>query len=143
MEEEKMRWKWETSSGLIKEDGDAIAAVFGASVSNLYNPERAYRNARLVENAPEMYRLLDGLANGDDIAKSEITAVLERINGKEPDMPELKTCPFCGGEAEVYTEEDDTQEWFCVRCVDCWARTDGNDTEIGARDAWNQRKNTR
>ena len=137
-----MKWEWEKSSGLIKEDGEAICAVFGASMRNVYNPEKSYRNARLVENAPEMYRLLDGIANGDDISKSEITAVLERINGKEPDMPELKTCPFCGGEAEVYTEEDESQEWVYVRCVDCWARTDGNDTEIGARDAWNQRKNT-
>lgn len=134
-----MKWKWERSSGLIKEDGEAIAAVFGASMSN----EKAYRNARLVENAPEMYRLLDGLRRGDDVSESEITAVLESVNGKEPEMPELKTCPFCGGEAEVYEEEDESQEWIYVRCVDCWARTDGNDTEIGARDAWNQRKNTR
>ena len=66
-----------------------------------------------------MHRLLEGIANGDDISKSEITAVLERINGKEPDMPELKPCPFCGGEAEVYTEEDESQEWIYVRCIDC------------------------
>ena len=136
-----MKWEWEKSSGLIKsEGGEPIAAVFGASMRN---SEKAYRNARLIENAPEMYRLLEGIASGDDISKSEITAVLERINGKEPDMPELKPCPFCGGEAEVYEEEDESQEWVYVRCVDCWARTDGNDTEIGARDAWNQRKNTR
>ena len=138
-----MKWEWEKSSGQIKEDGEAIAAVFGASSSSMYNPEKAYRNARLIENAPEMHRLLEGIASGDDIQPSEITAVLERINGNEPDMPELKPCPFCGGEGEVYTGEDESQEWFYIRCSDCWAQTDGNDTEIGARDAWNQRKNTR
>ena len=138
-----MKWEWEKSSGFIKSEGEPIAAVFGASAGNLYNPEKAYRNARLVENAPEMYSLLERMASGDDVLHSEIAAVVERVNGNEPDMPELKPCPFCGGEAEVYTDEDDTQEWFYVRCSDCWAQTDGNDTEIGAIDAWNQRKNTK
>ena len=109
-----MKWEWEKSSGLIKEDGEDIAAVFGASASSMYNPERAYRNARLIENAPELHRLLEGIASGDDIAESEIIAVLERINGNELDMPELKSCPFCGGEAEVYEDE----EWFYVLGAD-------------------------
>ena len=133
----QMKWEWETSTGLIKSEGEMICAVFGASVHNVNNREKAFRNARLIENAPEMYSLLDRLASGEDIQPSEITALLKRVNGGEPDKPELKRCPFCGGEAEVYTEED---EWWHVRCSDCWAQTDGHDTEIGAIDAWNQRK---
>ena len=121
---------------MIKEDGDAIAAVFGAAIGN---GERAHRNARLIETAPEMYMLLEGLVRGEDIQPAEVAALLERVNGKEPVMPELKACPFCGGDAEVYEEE----EWFYVRCFDCWAQTDGIDTEIGAIDAWNRRKDTK
>ena len=52
---------------------------------------------------------------------------------------DMKPCPFCGGKAEIYSDE----EWFYVRCADCWAQTDGYDTEITARTEWNMRVATR
>ena len=44
-------------------------------------------------------------------------------------MSELKTCPFCGGDAEKYRH--DYYELYYVRCMKCCARTD--------EEVWNTR----
>ncbi len=58
-------------------------------------------------------------------------------------MSKLKPCPFCGGEAETRTDEND--EWYvsCTKCfalvgycVDTWGEYA---TEEDAAAAWNRR----
>ena len=54
----------------------------------------------------------------------------------------LKTCPFCGGEAEVMNgcacyEPDD----YWIRCKKCEAETRIYDSEAEAIAAWNRRAN--
>ena len=41
---------------------------------------------------------------------------------------ELKCCPFCGGEAEMYTNNDFSGYSTYIQCTDCGARTIGFDT---------------
>lgn len=61
---------------------------------------------------------------------------------------ELKQCPFCGSEAEVFkdvTFKAETGEKigkikFFVWCTECSALVNG-DTEEGAIEAWNRRVN--
>lgn len=49
---------------------------------------------------------------------------------------ELKTCPFCGGEAEIVISGGDRR----VDCKKCGARSDWYDTEAEAIAAWNRRE---
>lgn len=51
-------------------------------------------------------------------------------------MTELKKCPFCGGEAELYMKEDVC--FLCCSECDCQARQ--CETEEEAIEAWNTRK---
>ena len=61
-------------------------------------------------------------------------------------MTELKPCPFCGGEAEVFkdvtfkaeTGEKIREIKFFVWCTECTALVSGN-TEEEAIEAWNRR----
>lgn len=50
---------------------------------------------------------------------------------------ELRSCPFCGGVAElVHTRSGDDY----VRCTECRARTrQYHENSVGPRDAWNRR----
>lgn len=50
--------------------------------------------------------------------------------------PELKTCPFCGGEAELMG-----LSIFWVQCKDCHVETLAVDHEEDAVKAWNRRVN--
>lgn len=47
--------------------------------------------------------------------------------------PTLKPCPFCGGEAEYWTEPN------TVECTICEARLGGSATRAGVMRCWNQR----
>ena len=38
-------------------------------------------------------------------------------------MPELKPCPFCGGEAKIHTQPLYTENGVCVHCTKCNARS--------------------
>ena len=57
-------------------------------------------------------------------------------------MPELKPCPFCGGEAKrrnMQVCEDGCESW--VECTSCFATTDRLDSPMGldASGLWNTR----
>lgn len=49
-------------------------------------------------------------------------------------QPELKLCPFCGGEAIC-----DGGAYYWVRCLDCKAETRGVHKKEMAADLWNRR----
>ena len=51
-------------------------------------------------------------------------------------MPELKPCPFCGGEAVI--DSCDETLWSVI-CEKCNASIDFKETECEAIDAWNSR----
>ena len=52
----------------------------------------------------------------------------------------LKPCPFCGGEAKLYSRAVD---WLLsehvVRCKKCHCMTDTYDTKVETIEAWNRR----
>lgn len=54
--------------------------------------------------------------------------------------PELKPCPFCGGEAELLTEEDRYYSHLVV-CTKCGVRTMGEHIKAIAVAYWNRRMN--
>lgn len=54
------------------------------------------------------------------------------------ETPELDPCPYCGGNAEVWTYTDRGFERASVRCVDCNVRV-YRSTEAEAAEAWNRR----
>jgi Lar family restriction alleviation protein len=49
-------------------------------------------------------------------------------------QPELKFCPFCGGEAVI-----DGAHFYWVRCTSCKAETRGVHNRVVAADLWNRR----
>ena len=55
--------------------------------------------------------------------------------------PELKPCPFCGGQADVALMEHpyESGRWFAA-CNDCSAFAENADTRDGAVANWNRRK---
>lgn len=54
---------------------------------------------------------------------------------------ELKPCPFCGGKAEIISEETYSgHNLFWVECIECDCRTsDYEDNEKEAIESWNRR----
>ena len=53
-------------------------------------------------------------------------------------MPELKPCPFCGGEANLNRTYDGS---YCVQCVESGNRTLLAKNKKSAVDKWNARVN--
>lgn len=51
---------------------------------------------------------------------------------------ELKSCPFCGGEADILQHKDGVDDWI-VYCKKCGCQTDFMFTEYEAVYAWNTR----
>ena len=54
-------------------------------------------------------------------------------------MPELKPCPFCGGEAEI--ERMGTHRVsMIITCSDCGCSVESGETWIDEHSRWNQRE---
>lgn len=53
-------------------------------------------------------------------------------------MADLKPCPFCGGEAEIW--EDKVFRTFVPQCKECTAQHGRYTSRERAVDAWNTRK---
>ena len=97
-------------------------------------------NARLIENAPAMYKLLNhikhelreyGNSDWDGDLCFDIDMLLDKINS-----PTLKPCPFCSN-SNAYVA--DYSEKFAVECPNCDCSTRLCDTKEEAVDAWNMR----
>ena len=69
------------------------------------------------------------------VIEVEVAGVQDRDAGEK-----LKSCPFCGGEAKLYSRAID---WLLsehlVRCKKCHCITDTYDTKEEATEAWNKR----
>lgn len=66
---------------------------------------------------------------------SETNGITRGTNGSD-----LLNCPFCGGEAELYTTVPTHDGFWCCICRDCGASTSfGSEAEAIA--AWNTRAN--
>lgn len=142
-------WRWNVDTAMISNDkGKPVATVYGASVyNNVTDKTEAYANARLVENAPELFGLLSiihsDIHNGfisnvpPDIF-SAIDNVLERINVLPDDGEDmsLKPCPFCDNPNPNTIEY---AEQFAIECPECQCATRLCDTEQEAIYAWNRR----
>ena len=55
------------------------------------------------------------------------------------DAPELKPCPFCGGDADLMTPEDDNMRLATAMCMGCYITGPEKETEAEAITAWNTR----
>lgn len=88
-----------------------------------------------VKNMKNMYDLLQKRVREGDLEAYELIC---RIEGKTPEQ--LKPCPFCGGQAEAYKDDENCTH---VRCAECWAETDGYYMLEPAIENWNMRIETR
>lgn len=52
---------------------------------------------------------------------------------------EIKPCPFCGGEADLMTPEDDQMRLYTAMCMGCYCTGKECETEAEAIKAWNTR----
>ena len=57
-------------------------------------------------------------------------------------LPKLKSCPFCGGDAQAEISYDETFSFdaYKVECVVCEANIAGFTNKAQAVKAWNRRK---
>lgn len=146
-------WKLNSETAILsahtisagKPDKKPIAAIFGASFRSVDDNTEALANARLIENAPAMFYLLDHIAhelretNDNDNLLKEIDCILDRINGDcEENVPALKPCPFCSSKNAYIA---DYGERKAVECPNCDCSTKLCDTIDEAADAWNMRGN--
>ena len=130
--------------GASKPDKKLIAAIFGASFRSITDNTEALANARLIENAPYMFALLDHIAhelretNENDNLLKNIDYVLGRISGDySENAPTLKPCPFCRSNKHAYIADYGGK--FAVECPNCDCSTRLCDTRDEAIDAWNMR----
>lgn len=122
-----------------------VAAVFGAATSNtITDTTEPFANAKLIENAPAMFELLERIGReiGDFDTKlsKEIDALLAKIIpvNDEPRKP----CPFCGCvNSEIIHVVLEKQ--YCVECSQCECSTRLCDTKDEAVDVWNTRDTER
>ncbi len=146
------RWKLNPETAILsahtisagKPDKKPIAAIFGASFRSVADNTEALANARLIENAPAMFRLLDYIQHelreyGDEYGLCEkIDKLLEIICRENHETEELKPCPFCGCNKPYIADYKDE---FTVECSRCDCSTRLCDTKEEAIDAWNTRDN--
>lgn len=86
---------------------------------------------KLTEVVEGMYELLKRRAEEGDLEAYELVS---RAEGKRPEM--IKPCPFCGGKAYPYKDDE---QWIYIVCSKCSSETDGCDTLETAVSNWNQR----
>lgn len=79
--------------------------------------------------------LSNGRPDPAEVSSQPTTAIFRfkwEIMSDQKHTPDLKPCPFCGGEASKSTGENaDTTAWDYVECLDCGA--------IAEPDIWNTR----
>lgn len=128
-----------------KPDKKLIATVFGASFRSVADNTEALANARLIENAPAMYALLDHFAHelretrDNDRWLEMINYLLGKIDSNDnDDAPTLKPCPFCSSKNAYIANYG---ERIAVECPNCDCSTRLCDTKEEAIDAWNTRDN--
>lgn len=124
-----------------------VAAVFGAATLNtITDTTEPFANARLIENAPVMFELLEKvgreISDFDTKLSKEIDALLAKIspvNDGNDDEPR-KPCPFCGcANSEIIHVVPEKQ--YCVECSQCECSTRICNTLNEAVDLWNTRDN--
>lgn len=57
---------------------------------------------------------------------------------------ELKTCPFCGSEADIFTSDEVGylgNDRYTVKCGNCFCGTGHYKDPVRATEAWNKRVN--
>ena len=56
-------------------------------------------------------------------------------------MTDLKSCPFCGGEAIVKGHHNRFMEWYLCSCPECHVSQTGSEYgfKLEAIEAWNRR----
>lgn len=131
--------------GAGKPDKKLIATVFGASFRSVADNSEALANARLIENAPAMFYLLDHISHElraygnselDEDLRLDINLLLDKINGDHNENIPLKPCPFCSNEHAYVV---DYGEKIAIECAKCDCSTRLCDTIDEAVDAWNMR----
>ena len=87
--------------GAGKPDKKLIATVFGASFRSVADNSEALANARLIENAPAMFYLLDFIAHElreygyYDKVLENIDCILDKINGNQNEnIPTAQALPI-------------------------------------------------
>ena len=142
-------WLWNAENATISDKyGTPIATVYGASIqNNISDTREPFANARLIENAPEMFQLLfsvySDIRNGliHDVQPDTFSDIAELLNkicteNDEPFVLSLKPCPFCGNPNPYVIEY---AQQFAVECPECQCDTRLCDTEQDAVNAWNYR----
>ena len=57
------------------------------------------------------------------------------------DSEELKSCPFCGGKAGIFTGYSGCEKVYRVECTRCRGRSRENELKSTVIRAWNRRAN--
>ena len=121
-----------------------VAAVFGAATSNIIgDTTEPFANARLIENAPAMFELLEKLELVCDCGfRDMINTPLSKIRSGTQTVDEpRKPCPFCGCVHSTIIHVVPEKQ-YCVECSRCECSTRLCDTKDEAVDAWNTRERT-
>ena len=73
-------WTFDDTNGVISAGDERIAQVFGATIHNHEdNRDKCFEYARLIANAPEMFKLLHKVLE----LEGDIWTMLENIQGED------------------------------------------------------------
>lgn len=135
-------WKLKPDTAIISANSKPVAYVYDLLGDNSEPPV----NARLIENAPVMFRILEELSQelyeyGDEYR--QIYALLQKIrcDNKEPENERILPCPFCGNNNISITRVVQT-DTFKICCDDCeCVLYTGHTNKDKAVAEWNTRAN--
>ena len=65
--------------------------------------------------------------------------VIHQSQSMEGKGMEIKTCPFCGGEAKLITQGVPPSEEFCCWCTECMIATEWDLSKKYVIKIWNRR----